>query len=77
MLSKVGLVSAKKTCAEDNDLKNVMISPIYGSFEQFPETVLFLAEHDITYPDQKLVIEKLKQANVKIKVIEGKNRPHI
>jgi len=77
MLSKVGLVSAKKMCAEDNDLKNVLLSPIYGSFEQFPETVLFLATNDITYPDQKLAVEKLKQANVKINVIEGKNMPHI
>lgn len=77
MLSKVGLVSAKMMCAENNDLKNPMMSPLYGNFEEFPETILFLAEHDITYPDQKLVVEKLKLANVKIKVIEGKNMPHI
>ncbi|TPN88906.1 alpha/beta hydrolase fold domain-containing protein [Aquimarina algicola] len=77
MLSKKGILSAKKMCAENNDLKNVMISPIYGSFEQFPETVLFLAENDIMYPDQKLVVQKLKKTNTNVMVIEGKSMPHI
>ena len=30
MLSKIGVLSAKKMCAENNDLKNVMISPLLG-----------------------------------------------
>ncbi|WP_046756819.1 alpha/beta hydrolase [Kordia jejudonensis] len=77
MLSKVGIRSAKKMCAGTYDLKNVMISPIYGSFEQFPETILFLAERDITYPDQKIALEKLKDAAVKLSVIEGENMVHI
>ncbi|GAA3510800.1 alpha/beta hydrolase [Aquimarina addita] len=77
MLSKVGLLSAKKMCAENGNLKDVMISPLYGSFEQFPDTILFLAENDITYPDQKLMVTKLKEANIPMKLIEGKNMPHI
>ncbi|SEK48220.1 Acetyl esterase/lipase [Aquimarina amphilecti] len=77
MLSKVGLLSAKKMCAAGIDLKNQMISPLYGSFERFPETILYLAENDITYPDQKLAVEKLKTANVTMKIVEGKNMPHI
>ncbi|WP_298540054.1 alpha/beta hydrolase [uncultured Aquimarina sp.] len=77
MLSKAGLLSAKKMCAGHVDLKNEMISPLYGNFEGFPETILFLGEKDITYPDQKLVVDKLKAAQVKIKVIEGENMPHI
>ncbi|WP_299217354.1 alpha/beta hydrolase [uncultured Aquimarina sp.] len=77
MLSKAGLLSAKKMCAGHVDLKNEMISPLYGNFEGFPETILFLGENDITYPDQKLVVDKLKAAQVKIKVIEGENMPHI
>jgi len=62
MLSKMGVLSAKKMCAENNDLKNVMISPLYGSFEKFPKTILFLAENDITYPDQQLAVQKLVKA---------------
>ncbi|NOQ72425.1 MAG: alpha/beta hydrolase fold domain-containing protein [Crocinitomix sp.] len=77
MLSKAGVLSAKKMCAENDDLTNSMISPLYGSFENFPHTILFIAENDITYPDQKLAIEKLNQAKVNLEVIVGKNMPHI
>lgn len=77
MLSKNGVLSAKRMCAGDIDLKDAMISPLYGRFEQFPETILFLAENDITYPDQKLVVDKLTAAKVNIEIIEGKNMPHI
>lgn len=77
MLSKKGVLSAKKMCVEKIDLKNTMISPLYGSFVGFPKTILFLAENDITYPDQRLVVEKLIAAKVDIQVIEGKQMPHI
>ncbi|WP_047419533.1 alpha/beta hydrolase [Cellulophaga sp. Hel_I_12] len=77
MLSKKGVLSAKKMCVEKTDLKNRMISPLYGSFVGFPKTILFLAENDITYPDQKLVVDKLIAAKVDIQLVKGKNMPHI
>lgn len=77
MLSKIGVLSAKKMTVENNNLKSEMISPIYGSFEYFPQTILFLAENDITYPDQGLAVSKLTQANCNPTVITGKNMPHI
>ena len=77
MLSKTGVLSAKKMCVENNDLKNAMISPLYGSFEDFPQTILFLAENDITYPDQKLAVKKFIKAKINLEIIEGRNMPHI
>lgn len=77
MLSKAGVVSAKKMCVGSDNLKNEMISPLYGSFEKFPQSVLFLAENDITYPDQKLLVRRLIDVNNNPKVIIGKNMPHI
>jgi len=77
MLSKTGVLSAKKMCAENNDLKNVMISPLFGSFDNFPNTILFLAENDIFYPDQKLAVKKFISAKINFELIEGKNMPHI
>lgn len=77
MLSKVGVKSAKKMCAEHADLNHEMISPINGSFQNFPKTMLFLATNDITYPDQKLVVQKLKEASVNIEILVGENMPHI
>ncbi|MDC1080670.1 alpha/beta hydrolase [Flavobacteriaceae bacterium] len=77
MLSKKGVLSAKKMCAGSKDLKDQMISPLYGNFEGFPSTVLFLAKKDILYPDAKLAEIKMKKSNVNIKLIEGENMPHI
>jgi acetyl esterase/lipase len=54
-----------------------MISPINGSFHGFPNTVLFLAKNDIMYPDQRLAVQKLQDANVPLEVINGENMPHI
>jgi acetyl esterase/lipase len=77
ILSKIGVLSAKKMCAENNDLKNEMISPLYGSFKSFPQTILFIAENDITYPDQKLGVKKMMEDKVSCELIDGKNMPHI
>jgi acetyl esterase/lipase len=77
MLSKVGVLSSKKMCAVNNDLNDKMISPINGNFHQFPKTVLFLAENDITYPDQLLAVEKMKGSGVDTEVIIGKGMPHV
>lgn len=77
ILSRAGALSAKKLCAGPLSLCNEMISPIYGSFEKFPTTILFLAENDITYPDQKRVIQKLTSSNVSFQTRIGENMPHI
>ena len=77
MLSRTGVLSAKRMCAGDRSLKDAMISPIYGSFNGFPPTLLFMGQYDIMYPDEKLLEVKLKQAEVELEVIEGVNMPHI
>ena len=77
MLSKKGVLSAKKMCAGNKDLKDPMISPLCGNFEGFPNTLLFIAQNDIMYPDGKLAEIKMKKSNVDIEIIEGENMPHI
>ncbi|MBR9845404.1 MAG: alpha/beta hydrolase [Algicola sp.] len=77
MLSKTGVLSAKKMCAGNKDLKDQIISPLYGSFEGFPNTILFLAQNDIMYPDAKLAEIKMRNNHINIEVIEGNNMPHI
>lgn len=77
MLSKKGILSAKKMCALDGDLQDERMSPNYGSYKNFPKTILFLATNDITYPDQQETVIKLKEAQVKYEVIKGEYMPHI
>ena len=77
MLSVKGVVSAKKMCAGRYDLDNAMISPINASFKKFPTTVLYLAENDITYADQQLLVNKLIKESVSHKIYIGEGMPHI
>ena len=77
MLSKNGVLSAKKMCAINGNVVDKAISPINGNFDGFPDTILFLAEHDITYPDQLRTVQKMKNSNVNVEVITGEGMPHI
>ncbi|MBE8712203.1 alpha/beta hydrolase [Sphingobacterium hungaricum] len=77
MLSKKGVLSAKEMCAGESSLNDASISPINGSFEGFPKTLLFIAENDITYPDQQRLVKKLEKSNIDHQVILGYEMPHI
>jgi acetyl esterase/lipase len=77
MLSRKGVVSAKKMSAGRIDLHNEEISPLYGSFKGFVPTYLFTATHDVMHADAKLFEKKLEDSNVKIEVTVGKGMPHI
>lgn len=77
MLTVKGVVSAKRMAAGSRSLKDPIISPLYGSFEGFPSTVMYIAEHDICSPDQLLAAEKMREANVDVSVKIGEGMPHI
>lgn len=77
ILSKPGALSAKKMCAGNLPLTDPLISPLYGSFKGFPPTHLFIGDHDIMMPDQKLAVQKMRDDKVEIDVIEGAGMPHI
>ena len=77
MLSKPGVLSAKEFCAQSVSLTDPIIAPLYGNFEGFPKTKIFVGENDIMYPDELLAIDKLRQANINLEVVRGKNMPHI
>lgn len=51
MLSLDNLLIAGELYAEDADLKNPLISPIYGDLEGLPPIILFIGTHDILLPD--------------------------
>lgn len=77
MLSVPGILSAKKMTAKSLDLKDPQISPLFGSVENFPKTIIFAAEHDICFPDEIIFSDKLKLANVPFELFIGEKMPHI
>lgn len=77
MLSRKGVISAKKMCSGNISLQSDEISPVYGSFKNFIPTYLFTATHDIVYPDSEILIQKLREENIPIHVFKGEGMPHI
>ncbi|MEG1026414.1 MAG: alpha/beta hydrolase [Flavobacterium sp.] len=77
ILSKKGVLSAKIMCAENGNLNDPLLSPMVGSVANFPDTVLFMAEKDITFADQQFFVTMLNNANVPNKVVVGEGMPHI
>lgn len=77
ILSRAGALSAKKLAAASVKLKDPILSPLYGSFNNFSPTVWFIAENDISRPDTELAVEKMRKENVEHEVIFGEGMPHI
>jgi acetyl esterase/lipase len=77
MLARQGVLSSKRLCAGSRDLRDPMLSPLFGNLSDFPDTYLFIAEHDITYPDQLRFVDKLTASAVRHLVFVGRKMPHI
>ena len=77
ILSKKGVKSAKLMCALNNNLNSPMLSPKVLPHKYFKDTVFFLAQNDILYPDAYQLIQNLKQNNIPIQTIIGYGMPHI
>lgn len=75
MLSKIGVLSAKSMCSDN--LNDTRISPINGEFKLFPKTYLYIAEKDITFPDQLIFLSKLSIEKIDSRIRIGKEMPHI
>lgn len=65
--------AAARLYANGNNLKNPLISPIYGDFSQFPATYLVTGTRDMFLSDTARVHQKLKLAGVEaqLNVYEG------
>lgn len=63
--------------AGGDDLKNYMLSPIYGNLSGLPPVVQYAGTRDILYPDCLLLHEKLQQAGVSSKFVSGKGLNHV
>lgn len=77
LLGQKGVRSANEMFAGDLDLKDPRISPLYGSFDHFPQTLLFIGGRDILAPDARIAAEKMRKAKVKLQVVDEERMMHI
>lgn len=62
--------------ATNQDLKNYLISPLYGNYEDLGLITIVTGEYDSLKPDCVLLKEKLKKSNLKYNYIEYKGQYH-
>jgi acetyl esterase/lipase len=56
----------------DADPKDPTLSPLYAELSGLPPTLQMYGTDELSYPDDKLFAEKLKQAGVDVTVVEAK-----
>ena len=74
LVSVNGMIRASaKLYAGDYDLKNPLISPMYGDFADFPPTYLVSGTRDLLLSDTVKVHRKLREAGVlaDLNIFEG------
>ena len=63
--------------ASDQDLKNPLISPLYGAYEGFPPTYIQVGGNEILLDDSVRLYKKLLKANVSVKLDVFKGMWHV
>ncbi len=80
LLGVYGLTLLGKMWADDLDVKDYRVSPIYGSFgneKEMPDTLLICGTEEIMYPDTNLLYEKLKAEGYHVQMIVGEGLFHV
>ena len=62
--------------AGGEELQNERISPIYGSLQGLPRTLLFAGTREILYPDVEKLCRRMKEAGVEVEMITGEGMNH-
>lgn len=77
MLGLEGVKHAKQLLQSPYTLDDPIVSPLFGRLTNLPDSYWYVAEYDITYPDQKLMLERLTRENIPHYVYFGEEMPHI
>jgi acetyl esterase/lipase len=70
LLSRAGLSRSALAYASDLDLKTPLLSPLYGSFADFPPTLIVVGTHDCLLDDSRNVSTRMHAAGVDATLVE-------
>ncbi|WP_409429421.1 alpha/beta hydrolase [Mycobacterium sp. SMC-11] len=70
LLSREGLSRSALAYAGDLDLKMPLLSPLYGSFADFPPTLIVVGTHDCLLDDSRNVATRMRSAGVDATLVE-------
>lgn len=76
-LSVIALKEMGKLWANGDNLKNPLISPLYGDVSVLKNITLFVGTHEILLPDCRLFKNKCKRNKININYYEYKKMNHV
>ncbi len=78
MLDIYGAIDMGKRWAGCHDVHDPIVSPIYGTFENLGNIILFIGTHDMLYPDIAKFSDILNEQNIEhtLVVKEGLDHPY-
>ncbi|MDD3171574.1 MAG: alpha/beta hydrolase [Bacilli bacterium] len=75
-LAVLGLRMAGKMFAKELKITDYLVSPIYGNYDNFPETIIFTGTYDILNIDAKNLKDKLNDKKIPCKYYEYQKMIH-
>lgn len=70
LLSRKGLSRSAVAYAGDHDLTDPLVSPLYGTFADFPATLIIVGTHDCLLDDSRRAAARMRAAGVDATLIE-------
>ncbi|WP_422747005.1 alpha/beta hydrolase [Mycobacterium sp. WMMD1722] len=70
LLSRAGLSRSAASYAGDYDVKTPLVSPLFGSFAEFPSTLIVVGTHDCLLDDSRNVAARMRTAGVDVTLVE-------
>lgn len=59
------------------NLKDPMVSPIYGDLSILPPVLVFIAERDLLAPDTRRFVDMAREKGREVEVVEGEGMVHV
>jgi acetyl esterase/lipase len=75
-LGKTGLIQIARLYAGGADLKNPLLSPIYGDCHGLGRITLFIGTHEILYPDAQRFYRLLEEQQIPVQYFEYEKMNH-
>ncbi|MGE7673114.1 alpha/beta hydrolase fold domain-containing protein [Lysinibacillus sp. NPDC094403] len=77
MLASEGMEVITKIWAADKNLKDSLISPLYGDFKELAKITHFIGTHECLYPDAIRLDEQLTEQGIEIKTFVYPKMNHV
>jgi len=77
MLFKKEIIEYVKLWTKDADLTIPQISPLYGDYKDFPDTLMFVGDCDILCADDLKLYDKMCEAGMNATLVMGKDLWHV